>query len=486
MIKLNRSMSNKWIFQKNISGTEILIEYVKALKQEIFVDYEILKDNLKRKSLYKGRSNQGSTSTFGVRLSQISFYMFGFKKNNKFIPSPMAINLTNELNNKSEIAKNTLINLFSIQFPHPNSDTPDNFEINAGRLIVKLLLEPKLQKRLYMDEFAWFVPFLEKMDELIYKDLVSNILEFRKLNFLQKLDLFKSAKDYERLFANIFHEFNYYFLRIFHDFGVLSKFVDNDHNGGKIFKFKHSEKTFRNDSIAKKQLTTGYFCLNSDLHELAERLLNKFSVFDKPLTTRDENLTKSDLQKQLYEIRPIAYLAEVFEKSDKERQILDIINYMVEMSVKPNTDGKEFELSVVNIFKMFGDIIKIDHISGAGDTDISCIGDFDSQNFKFVVETKARSSINGLNVTRIERHIEKNGSKYCIVVAPRFPNAVIQDVMNKNVALITADSLANFCSKEILLNRTSYINFYRLHNLIIENLGKEISEEVNTLYSTSI
>ena len=161
MIKLNRSMSNKWIFQKNISGTEILIEYVKALKQEIFVDYEILKDNLKRKSLYKGRSNQGSTSTFGVRLSQISFYMFGFKKNNKFIPSPMAINLTNELNNKSEIAKNTLINLFSIQFPHPNSDTPDNFEINAGRLIVKLLLEPKLQKRLYMDEFARFVPFLE-------------------------------------------------------------------------------------------------------------------------------------------------------------------------------------------------------------------------------------------------------------------------------------------------------------------------------------
>jgi hypothetical protein len=486
MIVYNRTMKNRWIFQKNISSSQIIIEYLKKLREDINIDYEKIKSDLKNKNVYKGRSEKGSISTFGVRLSQMSFFMFGYKKDNKFIPSPMTINLTNELDNKLEVSKNILVNLFSLQFPHPYSSTPDNFEINAGRLIIKLFTEERIKRRIYMDEFVWLIPFIEKIDSESYEGLIKQILIFRNLSYSQKLDSFKSIPDYERIFANLLHEFNYYFVQIFSQFGVIKTVIDNEHNGGRNFTFKHSENTYRSDSISKGIKQTGFLILNKELIELAESLLSNFSVFEKPLTVKDENMTLTDLKTQLFELNPIKYLALIFNKNNKERQILDIVTYMLEMSIKPNTDGKEFELSVLNLVKLFGDILKVEHISGAGDTDISCIGAFEDNNTKFNIETKARSSINGLNVSRINRHIQKNGSRYCLVIAPRFPYAVTQDVKTQNIVLLSADSLANYCSKEVLKNRSNRINFENLHTLIKNNLGQDISGFVTELYSSNI
>ena len=61
------------------------------------------------------------------------------------------------LNDYSSVSKNMLVNLFSIQYPHPYSKTPYNFKIYAGRLILKLLTM-RIENKLYIDEFIWFLP----------------------------------------------------------------------------------------------------------------------------------------------------------------------------------------------------------------------------------------------------------------------------------------------------------------------------------------
>ena len=67
-MKLNRSKDNKWIFQKNISSKELMENFLSALeilKNEINTNN--IKNILKDKFNYKGRSQEGSKNTMGVR-----------------------------------------------------------------------------------------------------------------------------------------------------------------------------------------------------------------------------------------------------------------------------------------------------------------------------------------------------------------------------------------------------------------------------------
>ena len=90
MINLNRSKENKWIMQKNISSSDLLEAFVSGMQnQNNIIDSEYLVNYLRNTNTYHGRSETGSTNTMGVRLSQACFYMFGFKKDGNFYPSPM-------------------------------------------------------------------------------------------------------------------------------------------------------------------------------------------------------------------------------------------------------------------------------------------------------------------------------------------------------------------------------------------------------------
>jgi len=74
MLELNRSKDNKWIFQKNISSDVLIKDFIEVLgEQEDKIDLENVKNTLKQKTTYRGRSEAGSTNTMGVRLSQMCF-----------------------------------------------------------------------------------------------------------------------------------------------------------------------------------------------------------------------------------------------------------------------------------------------------------------------------------------------------------------------------------------------------------------------------
>lgn len=487
MIDLIRKKDKKWIFQKNISSSSLIEAFVKVISETKDVDKRAIRDKLKQDKAYKGRSDDGSINTMGVRFSQMCFYMFGYKScNSVFVPSQTTINM---INNTSAVNKNMLVNMFSLQFPHPYSKTPSCIQIYVGRLIVKLLTDERINRRLYIDEIIWFLPFIRSINEEIYNELIESIIEFRKMNYYQKMGLFSSIDNYVDLFANCLHEFNYYFIKIFKSFGVLKTISDEKHNDGHLFRFKHGRtETYRTDKIDEKNNISGYIKLHDELLESAISLVNKFSPFDKPTTLADSLVfSKEDWISDLYESELIGYLDTIFPNYGKQREIINSLSTMTYMSKYSSVDGKDFESSLKPVFELFRETLNVEIISGSGDTDLLCsIEDSELPSgleniYKVNVDGKSRRSSNTLNPMRLVRHLKLHSSKYCIVVAPRFSRGTILDINELPVVLITADSLARYCSKECLSSHDSLANYSAINEIILNNLGKDISSLVDKL-----
>lgn len=488
MINLERSMNDKWIFQKNTNSKDLIESYLNVINDTKDVaDKAMIIEKLKLLSGYHGRSDMGSLSTMGVRFSQMCFYMFGYKnENNTFIPSQTTINLLQGTNLKS---KNMLVNLFAIQYPHPYSNTPSDIEIYAGRLIVKLLCEKKIQCKLYIDEMIYFLPFIKSIDEVKYNELIDSILEYRTLNYEQKLKLFKKEYNWETLFANCVHEFSYFFARIFKSFDVLDIIEDSKHNDGKLFKFRHGDATkhttFRNDAYDSREKYSGYITIKDELKSDAMALISKYSAFEKPLTMKDPSVfSKKDWIHDLYEVEMLNYLSVVFPKYSTQREIINAISEMQYMSKYSSIDGKDFENSLKPVMELFRENLNVEIISGAGEPDLLCVFEdpFRGEpDYKVNVEAKSRNSANNMNVTRIERHIEKYASKYCIIVAPRFSRGNDLDISGKNMVSITAEVLGQYCSKECLSSNDGKADFTTINAIIEDNLGKNITQNVDFL-----
>lgn len=482
MIELVRQKDSKWIFQKNISSKDLIESYVKVISENKNIDRENIQKRLRLDNAYRGRSSEGSLSTMGVRFSQMCFYMFGYKTNKStFIPSQTTLNI---LESEEEVNKNMLVNLFALQFPHPYSKTSNEFKIYAGRLIIKLLTEERIGKKLYIDEMVWFLPFIKTINSEKYEELIESILEYRKLSLSEKKRLFSSVDNYVDVFANCLHEINYYFIKIFHEFGVFELIADHRHNEGEIIRFKHGNtQTFRSDKIANN--CSGYIKLNSELASIAEKLVANFSPFEKPISLDDAFVySKEDWISDLYECDLIKYLDIAIPRFNASKEIIAAITKMTYMSKYSAVDGKDFEQSLKPVFELFRENLNVEIISGAGDTDLLCTMEKQNESkdiYKINVDAKSRKSSLNLNPLRLKRHLAIHSSKYCIVVAPRFSHGTILDIANFPIVTITADSLARYCCKECLSNKDYLADYTAIDEIILSNLGKDITVLVDKL-----
>lgn len=485
MIKLDRRKNHKWIMQKNVSSKDIIKAYLDVISNAgTKIDYDSVKEKLKLQSVYRGRSNQGSISTMGVRFSQMCFYMFGYKINRIFVPSPMTQNL---LNQSCTISKesNSLVNLFSMQFPHPFSNTNSDFSIYMGRLFIKLLLDDRLKKKLYIDEMIWFLPFIEKITEKVYEELIESIIEYRNLNYYDKYVLFHSVKNCDDVFANVTHEMNYYFLRIFRGFGVLDVIADTKHNNGNIFKFHHGNgKTYRTDAYESGKKCSGYIQLNDMVIDDAIKLNDHFSVFDNPTSMSTIGInSKRDWLTALYDTEPLAYLNCINKTFNRSKEISDIVNKMVYASKYGSHDGKEFENSLKPLMELFRETCNVEIISGAGNTDLLCAMEEENLDiYKMNVDAKTRKAgLEEINARRLENHLKKHGSRFCIVVAPRFASGIGGDIFGHNIVTIKADDLGSYCYKECTNSNDGFADFESIRKVIEKNLGTDITDAIREL-----
>lgn len=483
MIELERSKDNKWIFQKNISSNELIKSYVEVVYDTKDFDKEQIQEKLREKNAYTGRTSMGSLSTMGVRFSQMCFYMFGYKSSNGvFIPTQTTFNMIHDTNAKN---KNMLVNLFSIQYPHPYSKTPQDIKIYAGRLILKLLTEERIGNKLYIDEFIWFLPFIKSINSEIYEELVSSILEYRNLPFHEKKRLFEDNNEGD-LFANCLHEAKYYFMTIFQGFDVLKFKADRNHNNNQTFSFRHGNtNTYRTDSVVSRELVPGYVILNPELIEATNALLSKYSPFDTPTSLDNSHVfSRKEWIEDLYENELIKYLAVVFPSYEKQRDIINTLADMTHKSKYGSRDGKDFENSLKPVFELFREALNVEILSGAGETDILCTmqdPDYGINHYKVNVDAKTGTAANQLNPARLNRHIDKNRSKYCIVVAPRFSRGAVLDLKGYKIVIVKAETLATYLSKECLSNKDSLADYNQINEIIHNNYGQDITKYIEDL-----
>ncbi len=484
MIELDRRKKHKWILQKNISSNKIIQSYLDVLSNNSEIDYASVQQQLRENNIYKGRSCQGSLGTMGVRFSQMCFYMFGYKVNNVFVPSPMTENLLNP-NSTFSNESNSLINLFSMQFPHPNSETPSNFKIYMGRLIIKLLLDERIQKRLYIDEIIWFLPFLETITLDKYNELIESILEYRQFGYQEKLELFRGIRNYDDVFSNTTHEINNYFLRIFQGFGVLDIVKEETHNDGHLFRFIQGDsKTPRTDAYASRKKVSGYVKLTDAVLNDAIKLNDSFSAFDEPTTMETIGINSNrDWLTALYETEPLSYLNCINNSFNRVKEISDCINTMVHASKYGSRDGSEFEHSLKPVIELFRETCNVEIIAGAGNTDLLCAMEDENEDiYKMNVDAKTRKAgLEEINARRLEAHLAKHGSRFCIVVAPRFASGVSDDIKGHKIVTIKAEDLGAYCYKECTNSKDGFADFESVHKIIQSNMGIDITDLVRDL-----
>ena len=485
MLELVRKKDHRWILQKNVSSRDIITSFLEVASKNKVIDYENIKNKLKINDIYKGRSTDGSSNTMGVRFSQMCFYMFGYKDDKYFFPSPMSSNLLNP-NSKISKEQNFLINLFSMQYPNPYSETKQEFDIYSGRLIIKLLLDTRIECKLYIDEIIWFLPFIEKINFDIYEELIGSILEYRELNYFQKKKLFESVENYNDVFSNVLHEFNYYFLRMFDGFGVFIIKPDINHNGARVFKFKHGNgETYRNDAYKSRKVISGYVTLSDSLKTDAAKLIEKFSPFEEPTKLSSPKiLSRKEFLTILYETEPLEYLNCISIENSRLKDILEAVNNMLHASKYGSKDGKEFENSLEPFMHLFREISNVEIISGSGNTDLLFVMQDGKTNetHKINLDAKTRkNSLNDINPSRIEKHLRKTGSEFCIIVAPRFASGTSEDIKGHNIVTINAENLGSYCYQECKSNSDGYADFSSIYDIAKNNLGSNISIKVQKL-----
>lgn len=486
MIQLERSKAHKWIIDKNVNSKEILSEFAAIVSNTPRgFDY----DEMVSQTITQGRNADGSTITIGVRLLQACFYMFGYSTNIEdgkkvFMPSPMTLNLLSSPSKEEEI-KNYLVNLFCLQYPHPFDRTPACFHLYFGRLIVKLLLDDRLDSKLYIDECLWFLPFIETIDSSIYEELVNSILEFRSLTYQEKKVLFEGEENFENLFANVTHEINYYFLRLFEDFGVFNIVPDPNHNEGNLFKFRHCGITYRNDAYKSKKKCSGYVKLSSIIREYAQKLIENYSPFEEPSKIDAiEIFTREDWLTNLYQTEPLNYLACISSSVDRNSEITAIVNEMIRASKFGSRDGKEFENALKPFIELFKETVNVEILSGAGNTDLLCnMEEYPTMTlYNMNIDAKTRSmALEGVHASRINNHIRKHGSKFCIIVAPRFARGVAGDISGHNIVTIRSEEFGNYCFKECTHSANGMADFSSILNIIKHHMGTDITNKVRLL-----
>ena len=511
MIKLNRSNEHRWTIDKNVNDKTLLADFAalmaqkRAFRLNELVDDSITQGRVNDPSVTYGSYNQkGSQITTGVRLLQAKYYMLGYDVNDratgakKFMPSPMLINYI-ESNDDVSQANNFLVNLFSIQYPNPANRTPDCFEIYAGRLFVKLLLDSRISRKLYIDECVWFLPFLEKINENVYEELIESILEFRNLSFEEKQKLFLQIDDYEYLFANVMHEMNYYFLRLFQSMGVFDIIEDRDHNGGNLMRFKHSVSrdpltnhivslTYRNDAYASRKKYSGYVTLSENVLEAAEKLNSSFSAFEIPTKQTDEDIYNlQDWYTMIYEVQPLNYLNCINTRVDRKAEVQAIVTEMVRASKFGSHDGKEFENALKPFMELFRETLDVQIIAGAGNTDLLCTMESmpSGYTYKMNVDAKTRgTALSELNASRLMRHLRRHGAEFCMVVAPRFASGVREDIQYSKVVVVKSEVLANYCYYECTQSGNDFADFSAIRSIIDNKLGCDITQDIENLTVT--
>jgi len=463
-------MNHKWIISRHTRDMNLLIEVALLIKKyqntiSITDKDNILKD-LARVRIYNPRFNEIKQSTLDSKINQLAFYMFGYKTKingeNKFLFSPLGNLLLKYRDDRNKRDKVFLTMLWGLQYHHPHSQTNEEYQLYPFRLLFKLMNEPKLEYKLYISEITYFVVHQKNMTIKLYNDLIEKIIIFRHKDNKEIAKIF--LNDSSDILVNAVYECDYY-LKVIMEYFNLIKSV----NGDIIVQLQQGKNTTR-------KLKKSYCTINDEILNYIQKLENLYSFTDEPLKFTEQKL-KLDVIKEIYNFYPKILLDEIEETNNYD--ILQVPKLISEFSKnKNNSTAYKFEDILVEGFNIFIDV-EAQKIAGSGNTDIECL--YITENKKFAVEAKStKNKLSLINDGRLQFHRDKIGAKYTIVITPGYVPAVLRDIKNTNSVIIKANTFSEFLYNSILEDERN-INYKEIDELIINNLGNDISDKVSNI-----
>ncbi len=470
----HRVERNKWILYRHTNNFDLVTAVAVNLKffSKTSISNEDKKDlllELKKLDYYNERNPELPLDSINHRINTLAYYMFGYKGKidgvDRFLFSPLGNLFLKNIDNKKNISNIFLTMLWALQFQHPHGGSNSVFKLYPFRLIFKLLSEPRLDFKLYAFEVGYYVVFVEEINEQRYEKLVSDIIEMRCWSNEKIENEFK--KD-EHTYVNSIYEWDYYVTKLFLDAGVIEK-----KEGEIICKLIHGKDTPR-------KLTRNSVTISPTVSNLISKLEKEYTFLEKPLELNDSKRLKIDVVKEIYNFYPRFLLEEIGELiNDKKLELLNLPKLIVQYS--NNNEGKEayvFEDVVVEGFNMFYNV-EAEKIGGAGNTDVECL--YLTENKKFAVDAKStKNKLTGINSGRLGGHREKIGGQYTIVVTPRYVPAIFQDIKGTPIVIIRASTFSEYLYN-CIDNDIRDIDYKDFDDIIINNLGKDISKNISDL-----
>lgn len=86
----------------------------------------------------------------------------------------------------------------------------------------------------------------------------------------------------------------------------------------------------------------------------------------------------------------------------------------------------------------------------------------------------------GISIGRLREHRKEIGGEYTIVVTPRYVPATKRDIIGTPIVIILASTFAEYLYNCIDHN-VREIDYEDFDNIIVNNLGKDISRSISTL-----
>lgn len=470
----HRIEDKKWILYRHTNSFDLISAVAVNLKTLLKggtskEDKYSLLERLRKLDYYKERNPELPLDSINHRINTLAYYMFGYKEskggNNRFLFSPLGNLFLQHVGNKEKSRFIFLTMLWGLQFKHPHGGSDDIFNLYPFRLIFKLLMDERLGKKLFVPEVAYLVVFTVKSDIETYEKLVNDILRFRKSTTSEVEEMFKKN---EHLYVNSVYEWDYYVTTLFESAGIINKI-----NGEKLFSLLHGTST-------KRYVKNTFITINSELEDFCNKLEQLYSFDQKPVLLYDENKMSDDVVKEIYSFYPEILLKEISETGED----LNIKLFELPKLIEKYADNEEglqsslFEDILEEGFNMFYNVTA-NKISGAGNTDIECL--FIPKKKKFAVEAKStKNKLSNINSGRLKRHLERIGGQYTIVITPRYVPSVKYDIKNTNIVIITASTFSEYLYNNIN-NLNKEIDYSDFDNIIISNLGKDISQMISTL-----
>ena len=471
---------NKWILYKHTCDFELIkavaLDVKNSCKSELS-DYQKhqMQNRLNALNLYNARNiEKKPLDAINHRINTLEYWMFGYEDKingkKKFMFSPLGNLFLKYINDVEKQKFIFIAMMFSIQFQHPGSSTSIEFQLYPFRLLFKLLLDSRLDFKLYNNEVEYLVVFEKEMSDNRYEILVEKILELRKK---KKEEMAKLFKQDEHTYVNAVHEWEYFTQKLLSTIGIIDRF-----SGDKICKLYHPTKTNSKSKPTARTATLGYIKISESVKDFVIEMLKKYSFTQRPLKLNDEERLKIDVIKEIYSFYPEELLIKI-EEDKMLGELLELPKLIENYSNNPdNETAYLFEDALTDGFNMFYNV-EANKIGGAGHTDIECL--YITKKKKFAVECKSTANkLLGINIGRLREHREEINASYTIVVTSRYVPAAKRDIYNTNNVIILASTFAEFLYNHIF-NDIREINYDDFDKIITENLGTDISQKISNI-----